>query len=48
MTLAVWQLLCSCYGSLAVGVEHGIIGWLGVAMSSVGCCGGVVTAVEAT
>ena len=38
----------SCMVRLAVGVEHGIIGRLGVAISSVGWCGGVLTAVGAT
>ena len=38
----------SCMVRLAVGVEHGIIGRLGVAMSSVGWCGGVLTAVGTT
>ena len=33
---------------LAGGIELGIIGWLGVAMSSVGWCNGVVTGVGAT
>ena len=33
---------------LAGGIEQGITGWLGVAMSSVGWCDGVVTAVGAT